>query len=133
MKSRWGTGIVLGKIWSSDECMIFDDGKLLKVRSVELMLEGESWVAEEIDRVNIPRWKAQFTTAHKSVSEEVDTVVEGPATRPVIPKDFSVRREHLLRHGYTDECGRCRALKRGRDARGTHHTKACRDKLKAIL
>ena len=43
MAPRWSTGIFLGKTWQSDECMIFDIGKLLKVRSVKLMLESESW------------------------------------------------------------------------------------------
>ena len=54
MKERWGSGIFLGKLWSSDECVIFSEaGKIVKARSVKLMLECESSLPEKLDKVNI--------------------------------------------------------------------------------
>ena len=43
MKERWGIGIFLGKLWKSDECIVYtEDPKVVKTRSVNLMLEEES-------------------------------------------------------------------------------------------
>ena len=43
MKERWSAGVVLGKLWRSDEFMIFnEDGKLVVARSIKLMREEEA-------------------------------------------------------------------------------------------
>ena len=114
MKSRWGTGIYLGKLWRSDECMIFaDDGKNVIARSVKLMTESESWSAEAIEKLTIARWKAQFTTAQTPMEVFEDTCEE-PVARAVIPKDFSITQELLEKHGPSEDCTRCRRLTKNR-------------------
>ena len=133
MKPRWGTGIYFGKLWRSDECMVFaDDGKLVIARSIKLMVDSESWSAEAIEKLTITRWKAQSVTAHTPM-EVAEGICEEPVARPVIPKDFSITREPLEKHGYSVDCTRCRRLNKNKDAKGTHHTIACRDRFRKIL
>ena len=97
------------------------------------MIEGESWLPEEIDKVNIARWKAQFVNAHTPLNEKDDEDLPDPVARIVTPKDFSIRRDHLEQHGYSEDCGRCRVLRRGGDGKGTHHTLACRERFRKII
>ena len=133
MKERWGTGIFLGKLWKSDECMIFnEDGNLVKTRSIKLMTQEESWVADEVEKVSVSRWKAQFATA-TPLEEKEDEDGEEPVARTVQARDFSITKQLIEVHGYSEDCGRCRALGRGKSAAGTHHTKACRERFRKLV
>ena len=136
MQARWGTGIFLGKLWRSDESMIFsDEGKMIKSRSIKLMLEGESWDHEAVDKIDIPRWKAQFVTSEVQSEERKvrgDEDDNDPKARRKIPRDFPSKQEYLDTYGYTEECGRCRCIRRG-DVPTQHHTPKCRQRIREKL
>ena len=89
MQARWGVGIFLGKLNKSDEAMIFTDTeKIVKVRSVKLMLEAESWDAELVDKLQTHRWKAQFSEREVQLEERDGEGDEddGPVPPPKIPE-----------------------------------------------
>ena len=136
MQPRWGTGIFLGKLWRSDESMIFsDEGKMIKSRSIKLMLESESWDHEAVDKINIPRWKAQFVASEVQSEERKvrgDEDDSDPRARIKIPRDFPIKQEYLDTYGYTEECGRCRCIRRG-DVPTQHHTQKCRQRIREKL
>ena len=82
MKERWGAGIFLGKLWSSDECILFaEDEKLVKTRSVKRMLEEESRLPDELGKVNMPRSKAQIVSTSTSLEEKIDEGGDEPTAR----------------------------------------------------
>jgi len=133
MRERWGTGVFLGKLWSSDEYMIFgDDGKLVKARSIKFMLDKESWDHGEIDKVSVFKWKAQFSRAEVPLEERDEDGGVEPTARKVIPRDFKIKQEHLNKFGYSEDCGRCRGLRRGVTP-SMAHTKECRDRVRGLI
>jgi hypothetical protein len=71
------------------------------------MIDSESWLPDEIDKMNITRWKAQFVSAQTPLGEKFE-IFEEPVSRAPIPKDFSIRRDLPEKHGYSEDCGRCR-------------------------
>ena len=116
--------------------MIFsDEGKMIKSRSIKLMLEGESWDHEAVDKIDIPRWKAQFVTSEVQSEERKvrgDEDDSDPKARRKIPRDFPIKQEYLETYGYTEECGRCRCIRRG-DVPTQHHTPKCRQRIREKL
>ena len=133
MKERWGKGIILGKLWTSDEYVLFsDEGKIVKARSIKLMLESESWISEEVEKVNIARWKAQFAGEESPLEEREEDDEDDPVARLVVPRDFIIKQEYLETFGYSEDCGRCRVLSKGGKPT-QHHTKKCRERIRKLL
>ena len=105
----------------------------MKARSVKRMRESESWSWEEIEKFNIPTWKAQLGEGEVQLEErEEGEEVRQPVARTIIPRDFNIKQAHLEKFGYSENCGRCSVLRRG----GTptmHHTIKCRDRIRKLL
>ena len=103
MQARWSNGVVLGKLWLSDEWIIYtEDDKIVKARSIKYMSEEDSWKAEAIEKIKVTRWKAQFIDGEIQLDER-DTGRPGdePVARVVIPRDFNITQEVLEQHGYS--------------------------------
>ena len=49
-----------------------------------------------------------------------------------MPRDFNISQDHLEKFGYSEDCGRCRVLKRGGKPT-MHHTKNCRDRIRQSI
>ena len=106
MEARWGACIFSGKLPRSDESMIFtEDGKTVKIRSMRLMLEAESWDPEMIEKITTSRWKAQIDSEIVQLEERDgdDDSEEDGVTRDVIPKDFPNKEDFLEKLCYTDK------------------------------
>ena len=136
MVERWGKGIFLGKLWNSDESIVHaEDGKIVKVRSIKLMVESESWSNEAIEKMNVARWKAQFAKVESRLEErDEEEVAEEVCPREVLPRDFSIRKDHLEKYGYSEDCGRCNVIRRGGQPKHqTRHSKQCRERIRQRL
>ena len=54
--SSQARGVWIGKVWKSDEHMLYDDGWIVKARGVALLLIEESWSKEAIENVKATNW-----------------------------------------------------------------------------
>ena len=82
--------------------MIFtEDDKIIKVRSIRHMLEGESWDYECFDRIKTPRWKAQLEDTEIQLEERDVDSEEETGVRDVFPREIPIKNGNLIQDGYT--------------------------------
>ena len=135
MKSRWSTGIFLGKMHKSDEAMVYtDDHKLVKARSIKLLPESESWDADAIQSIKTARWKAQMEEGEKPLEEDdsIEKDVKDDMAREKIPRDFHIRKEHLEKFGFSAGCPSCKSIMADRKPT-QHHSSKCRERIRELL
>ena len=133
MQARWGSGIFLGKMQRSDECMVYtEDGTVVRCRSIRLLPDSESWDCELLENMQTTRWNAQFVKGGVPLEERENVASHTVETRSIIPRDFTIRQAQLDEHGYTPGCSRCRGLQRGIKP-SVHHTRECRERFRNIL
>ena len=98
------------------------------------MLEAGSWDPEMIEKITNSRWKAHTDSEIVKLEERNgdDDSEEDGVTRDFIPRDCLIHKGYLVKFGYTEKCGRCKAIQTGRTPT-QHHTNACRDRIRAEL
>ena len=135
MKPRWSTGIFLGKLYKSDEAMVYtEDHKVVKVRSIKLLPESESWDANAIQEMKVARWKAQLEECEQQLEEDesLEKDLKGDMVREKIPRDFHIRRDHLGKVGFAAGCPSCRSIMQDKNPI-QHHSVKYRERIRELL
>ena len=138
---RWDSGIYLGTRWGSAEHFVGNaDGTVRRVRAVRRRPLPERWVRDEVDRVaGVPdeplRLHADRAAPPVPPPPDDAAVVPHPPNLPELPRlrrGFRIEAADLREHGYTALCGKCDALRIGRQV-GTGHSAVCRARFAAIF
>ena len=152
MSSRWSEGVWIGKrnIISDEHLIATAGGGVVKTSSINLKTDTESWDGAMVKEIKGTPWNPSGND--KDLKEE-DVVIWGPAAdaavemRPRedvepppqgeverIPRDLHIKREHLVKHGFTKGCSKCDDIRAGRELNNKKaHTPECPARMKKIL
>ena len=134
---RFEYGVFVGVSPFSNEVWVSQGEKVLAVRTIRRLPEGERWVAAEVKGIKATPW------SHDSPPPDLEPVpvvwpAPGAQAPPPAPPQFapSVKRVYFRRldfesHGYTDHCIGCRRLRLGQPAAA--HSELCRARMEAAL
>ena len=150
MQTRWGEGVWLGKMAASDEHIVATTEGIMKMRTVTLKPEKESWCKDKVMNIKMTPWK--LSVGDKEDDEEGAGVqpfeaatmadMEGgpagdvpePQVHESAPHGVYIRPEELREYGYTDACQKCRAMKRGDTSlAGRSHSKECKERIRRAM
>ena len=132
MKERWGSGIWLGKRWTSDEHLVsMGNGKMVRARDVRPMPDDQAF-----DRALLLGLRG--TPSNPSADDEHEDgdlreVPRAPVERPPEPvanpmaRRVVIHRSYLQRFGYTPGCKKCEDIVTGDENKSTTgHSEGCR-------
>eukprot|EP00971_Amphidinium_carterae_P283385 5625998-Amphidinium_carterae.1 len=137
MMPRWLSGIWLGKRFASDENILATErGHVVRARGVRSISQDHLYDETLLEKVVGVPWN---TDGQGEEEEEAVRVL--PLPLPELPpqaesewnrapKAPRIRREHLVRLGYTPTCPKCRAIARNDRTQPTlAHTPQCRKRV----
>ena len=139
--SRWHEGVWLGIFNETGECIIGTDEGVVKAKDFRRKpIAKERWDKEKFQKIRGVPWK---TSAHADGDElriqinmpsddgPLSELIEArPASEPTL-KRYRIRKEDILKYGYTVGCLGCRCMSRGQPAQS--HSEICRSRITAEL
>ena len=108
MAARWSTGLFLGMNSSDNMCMIFDEGKLEKARSITRLTDCRKWNMERVSGVNITPhslFKPKGPTAR--FGERIEGDQAQGEHKQAVARQIYLKRADFEAYGQTDGCARC--------------------------
>ena len=141
MDVMWLRGVYLGVDPHAEETLIGTPEGVISAHSVRRLPKSEGWSKETVLAVTgTPEEPTPGSTQSRppiSIRDEIQSEV--PATETVARSEpeptlraAPVHKKDYEKHGYTEGCGGCRSMRAGFD-RSTHHTRACRQRMKKLL
>ena len=132
MKERWGSGIWLGKRWSSDEHLVsMGNGKIVRARDVRPMPDSESFDAALL--LGVKGTPSNPSAAEDNPDGDLREVPRVPVERPPeavanpVARRAVLQRSYFERFGYTAGCRKCEDILGGDENRSTAgHSERCR-------
>ncbi len=134
MQQRWHTGIWLGKLWRSDEHLLFSSGRVVRARCIRGLPETDSWSRSEVDAVTATPWNLESRPEEAPAAVRIE---EMPTTQPkeeadagAPPRGVRIGRKELEKYGYTAGCRKCDIIRRNLNILPTlGHSDACRRRI----
>ncbi len=141
LEPRWDPVTYLGTRWGSVEHWVATaDGTATRVHTIRRVPEETRWVPDIV--LNITGVPSEPNKRRELGDGPVQPAVvvvpaehEPPprAEHPVrVPRGFRIQNADLFRHGFTEHCPKCDAV-RGVGVGGTYHTAACRQRFENIF
>ena len=90
MEPRWYEGIWLGKLWRSDEHVLFSNGRVVRAKCIRGLPEVNSWSLAEVEKINVTPWNLQGQV--EGPAEVIRIQHDPEATLPVDPSGRAVPR-----------------------------------------
>ena len=124
MTPRWLEGFWIGKSFSSDEhFVLLPDGEVIRSRSTHPKPRGTAVTHEDLNNV---------LSALGGPTGVMERAPRGPMSKePRVParedegrldvRSFRIREAILSKFGFTKDCPRCEALRRGEGGKTVHH------------
>ena len=136
LDARWQPGIWLGRKWGSPVHIVFANGKVHEVRSIQRKPASERWDRTAVEAVSLYPWsKPEQPEQPVSISFE-KAVLKDPVPEGGIVHRTHITLEDLNKYGYQSNCPRCRAMqagKLGKDRKGLKHSESCRERIEKAL
>ena len=142
MQERWVEGTWLGSRFTTLEHLVArkSDGVVVRTRAVRDLQKSPT--VEDLDRIighphapqGVQRYRRLDVPRPETVPEPEE---HRPATAPdpsrPIPRAVYITRAMLERHGYSEGCQRCNAMRRGQTYGTGGHSGDCRRRMEAAL
>ena len=135
LKVRWEKATFLGLAPMTNEFYLWDGTKMVKARGVRRTTTADRWDKTAIETI------ARFPWSHHAHAAPPRAILEDqeppdpantvPQAMPQI-RDLYVRKVDLLRHGFTEGCGKCDAIRAGLPS-PISHTSRCRARITEAL
>ena len=133
----WSTGIFLGVKSMTGEFIIGDEHGVWKTRTLHRKPVEERWDAEDLRKVTGVPWK-NSSEDPEADGEDLPEIIklmdddeaqrhQDEAIKDAVPRSFAIKKEDLIKYGYTSGCPGCKAVLRATARQG--HTAACRRRL----
>ena len=115
MAPRWGSGIWLGKRFSTDEHVIgLEDGRVIRTRSVRAKPAEDFWSLDGLSKVKGQPWDPSVTLTYAKMSEDRFPKIPEPhaAEEECLPKPRATKitTTDPEKAGWTPGCAKCRTL-----------------------
>ena len=136
LEPRWDKATYLGTQWGTAEHWVADeDGVVSRVGAIRRVSEGERWsLAKVLGATGVPdepgrRQNPNVPVPAPGVVPHPEGGDEEPARQT---RAFWITKQDLVRHGYTQHCLRCDAMRAGKQT-GNAQSAACRARFKQIF
>ena len=134
----------VGIVNRSDEAIVMTEQGVRKARSLKRLPEGATFDKESLDKARGLPWDGDkdVEEVSKSLPGGIEARVlheEVPARPPVVadpPKAtrrMYIRKEDLVKYGFTLGCPACEASRKGKKSSGVPHTEARRQRIEEKL
>ncbi len=133
LEPRFKYGIYLGVHPTSSEAYIATENGAMKARTVRRLIRDNRWDPEMIAAIKGVPWATRREEEGSGVPLEV-LVQENPAMqeeaiRPT--RRLRIEKKYLDKHGYTEGCKGCRAIRMGGPP--VTHSEACRKRVEELI
>jgi len=136
LEPRWDQATYLGTRWGTVEHWVADaDGRARKVHTIRRVPENARWVPERVLGVTgVPDEPGRLEAPGQAPAPVVvvPAAPEEAAEPARLTRGFFIQQRDLVRHGYTQNCPKCEAIRRHRHV-GTGHSAACRERFRGIF
>jgi hypothetical protein len=126
LNPKFELGIWLGVHSGSNEDIIGTDQGVLRACAIKMIPEDEQWSSEAVLKIKGVPWS---TREEPDVDEDEarEAIDQGEAVEEDIPKTkrFYIRKEDVIKYGYTAACPGCTAIRNNR--RAVSHNEKCRE------
>ena len=134
MTCLWQKGVFVGVRGQSGEIAISTKGGVFKTRTVQRRPLDERWTSTSADEVAwVPWWTSEADPQCdgerlETVKLSEKTVVEEKVeAERAVPTRFAIKKDDLLKHGYSAKCPGCKAILSGTARQG--HSEECRKRM----
>ena len=142
MQERWIEGIWLGSRFNTLEHLVSrrSDGVVVRTRAVREIprtvqksgldsIVGQPHAPQGVQRIE----KFEVPRACVAPPTEPAVPTSGPDPLRPVPRAVYITKAMLEKHGYTANCGKCRAIQRGQSQTTVGHTTECRKRMEELL
>ena len=125
----------MGRPWGSPVHLIFADGRVHEIRSIQRRPLLDRWNRAAVEAVCVFPWSSAGA-AEQPVEISFDPVHPPepvPQETGQMPSRVHITVEMLNTYGYQQNCPRCRAIQANRPRKGVKHSESCRTRVEHAL
>ena len=113
LDERWKPGVWLGRRWGSPIHLVYSEGKVHEIRSIQRKVRTERWDRAAVEAVSVYPWSRPDHQEEKVNISYEKAVVEQPVVQDRVVSRVHITTEDLDKYGYQANCSRCRLMQQG--------------------
>ena len=133
LDERWKPGVWLGRRWGSPVHLVFCDGKVHEVRSIQRRPRADRWSRAAVEAVSAYPWSRPDQEEPPVVIHHEKTEVKAPVPEGNVVSRVHIKVEDLNTYGYQANCPRCRLIQSGGKRSGIKHLESCRRRIEDAM